>query len=83
MSLGFEEVFQCVMKPAECYGKELNLKNKSYQYCKTFWHYVIILHFSISINVDHGLLLTLTFAWRSIIDINNIDNQLDATVTAY
>jgi hypothetical protein len=36
MSLGFDEAFQCVMKTAECDGKELNLKHKSYQHCKTF-----------------------------------------------
>ena len=29
------------------------------------------------------LFLYLTFAWLRIIDISNIDNQLDATVTAY
>jgi hypothetical protein len=29
------------------------------------------------------LIFGLIFAWPCIIDINNIDNQLDATVTAY
>ena len=32
-----------------------------------------------SINIFHYLI----FAWRCIIDINNIDNELDATITAY
>ena len=27
--------------------------------------------------------VTLIFAWPCIIDVNNIDNQLDATITAY
>jgi len=36
MSLGFDETFQYAMKTVECDGKELNLKHKSYQCCKTF-----------------------------------------------
>ena len=32
-----------------------------------------------STNIFHYLI----FAWPCIIDINNIDNQLDATITAY
>ena len=40
-------------------------------------------HYTTCLNFRHHASFHLIFAWSCIIDINNIDNQLDATITAY